>query len=54
MYYINKCFLFKNDKYRKYFKQFDKEKKYVQYYGIYVFSIIIQITTYYVLIKSLW
>lgn len=53
MYYINKCFLFKNDKYRKYFKQFDKEKKYVQYYSIYVISIIIQFATYYILIKSI-
>ena len=26
MYYSNKSFLFKNDKYRKYFKQFDKKK----------------------------
>ena len=51
--YINKCFLFKNDKYRKYFKQFDKEKKYVQYYSIYVISIIIQFATYYILIKSI-
>ena len=53
MYYINKCFLFKNDKYRKYFKQFDKEKKYVQYYSIYVISIIIQFTTFYILFKNL-
>lgn len=54
MYYINKCFLFKNDKYRKYFKQFDKEKKYVQYYSIYLISIIIQFATYYILLKSLF
>jgi len=53
VYYINNYFLFKNNKNRKYFKQFDKEKKYVQYYGIYVFSIIIQFTTFYVLLKSL-
>lgn len=53
VYHINDYFLFKNDKNRKYFKQFDKEKKYVQYYGIYVFSIIIQFTTFYVLLKSL-
>ena len=38
---------------RKYFKQFDKEKKYVQYYSIYVISIIIQFATYYILIKSI-
>lgn len=53
VYYINNYFLFKNNKNRKYFKQFDKEKKYVQYYGIYVFSIIIQFTTFYALLKSL-
>lgn len=53
MYYINDYFLFKNDKYRKYFKQFDKERKYVQYYGIYVISIIIQFATLYILLKSL-
>lgn len=53
VYYINGYFLFKNNKNRKYFKQFDKEKKYVQYYGIYVFSVIIQFTTFYVLLKSL-
>lgn len=53
VYYINDYFLFKNNKNRKYFKQFDKEKKYVQYYGIYVFSVIIQFTTFYVLLKSL-
>lgn len=54
MYYINKCFLFKNDKYKKYFKQLDKEKKYVQYYSIYLISIIIQFATYYILLKSLF
>ena len=53
VYYINDYFLFKNSKYRKYFKQFDKEKKYVQYYSIYVISIIIQFTTFYILLKSL-
>ena len=53
VYYINDYFLFKNDKYRKYFKQFDKEKKYVQYYSIYLISIIIQFTTFYILLKSL-
>ena len=45
--------LLKNSKYRKYFKQFDKEKKYVQYYGIYVISIIIQFATFYILLKSI-
>ena len=53
VYYINDYFLFKNSKYRKYFKQFDKEKKYVQYYGIYVISIIIQFATFYILLKSI-
>ena len=53
VYYINDYFLFKNSKYRKYFKQFDKEKKYVQYYGSYVISIIIQFATFYILLKSI-
>ena len=48
-YYVNEIFLLKNDKNRKYFKQFDKKKKYVQYYGIYVISIIIQFATFYIL-----
>lgn len=52
-YRINNHLLFKKDKYRKYFKQFDKEKKYVQYYSIYLISIIIQFTTFYILLKSL-
>lgn len=52
-YRINDHLLFKKDKYRKYFKQFDKEKKYVQYYGIYVISIIIQFASFYILLKSL-
>lgn len=53
VYRINNHLLFKKDKYRKYFKQFDKERKYVQYYGIYVISIIIQFATFYILLKSL-
>lgn len=52
-YRINNHLLFKKDKYRKYFKRFDKEKKYVQYYGIYLISIIIQFATFYILLKSL-
>lgn len=52
-YRINNHLLFKKNKYRKYFKQFDKEKKYVQYYSIYLISIIIQFTTFYILLKSL-
>ena len=52
-YRINNHLLFKKDKYRKYFKRFDKEKKYVQYYSIYLISIIIQFTTFYILLKSL-
>lgn len=53
VYRINNHLLFKKDKYRKYFKRFDKEKKYVQYYSIYLISIIIQFTTFYILLKSL-
>ena len=33
-YYVNKIFLFKNDKYEKYFAEFDKKKRYLLYYGI--------------------
>lgn len=53
VYRINNHLLFKKDKYRKYFKRFDKEKKYVQYYSIYLISIIIQFTSFYILLKSL-
>ena len=38
-YYVNKIFLFKHDKYRKYFAEFDKKKRYLLYYGIYVVSL---------------
>ena len=48
-YYVNKIFLFKNDKYEKYFAKFDKEKKYLLYYGIYVVSLIVQFATFYLL-----
>lgn len=52
-YYINEIFLFKKDKYRKYFKQFDKEKKYLFYYSIYIVSLIIQLVTFYLLLSSI-
>lgn len=51
-YYINEIFLFKNDKYKKYFAKFDKEKKYLLYYGIYVVSLIVQFATFYLLLSS--
>lgn len=51
-YYINEIFLFKNDKYEKYFAKFDKEKKYLLYYGIYVVSLIVQFATFYLLLNS--
>lgn len=51
-YYVNKIFLFKNDKYEKYFAKFDKEKKYLLYYGIYVVSLIVQFATFYLLLSS--
>ena len=50
--YINELFVFKNDKYRKYFAKFDKEKKYLLYYGIYVVSLIVQFATFYLLLSS--
>ena len=49
-YYINEIFLFKNDKYRKYFAEFDKKKKYLLYYSIYVVSLIVQFATFYLLL----
>ena len=49
MYHISHFFIFKNDKYRKYFAKFDKEKKYLLYYGIYVVSLIVQFATFYLL-----
>ena len=51
-YYINEIFLFKNDKYEKYFAKFEKEKKYLLYYGIYVVSLIVQLATFYLLLNS--
>lgn len=53
LYYANHIFLFKHDKYRKYFAEFDKKKKYLLYYSIYVVSLIIQFATFYILLKSL-
>ena len=52
LYYANRIFLFKNDKYRKYFAEFEKEKKYLLYYSIYVVSLIIQFATFYLLLSS--
>ena len=52
-YYVNKIFLFKNDKYEKYFAKFEKEKKYLLYYGIYVVSLIIQFATFYLLLMEI-
>ena len=51
-YYVNKIFLFKNDKYEKYFAEFEKEKKYLLYYSIYVVSLIVQFATFYLLLSS--
>ena len=49
-YYVNEIFLFKNDKYKKYFAEFDKKKKYLLYYSIYVVSLIVQFATFYLLL----
>ena len=51
-YYVNEIFLFKNDKYKKYFAEFDKKRKYMFYYSIYVVSLIIQFATFYLLLSS--
>lgn len=52
LYYANRIFLFKHDKYRKYFAEFDKKKKYLLYYSIYVVSLIVQLATFYLLLNS--
>lgn len=52
-YYVNEIFLFKNDKYEKYFAKFDKEKKYLLYYSIYVVSLIVQLATFYLLLMEI-
>ena len=51
--YINELFVFKKDKYKKCFAKFDKEKKYLLYYGIYVVSLIIQFATFYLLLMEI-
>ena len=51
-YYVNKIFLFENDKYEKYFAEFDKKKRYLLYYGIYVVSLVVQLATFYLLLSS--
>ena len=52
-YYINEIFLFKNDKYKKYFAEFEKKKRYLLYYSIYVVSLIIQFATFYLLLMEI-
>ena len=51
-YYINEIFLFKNDKYEKYFAEFDKKKRYLLYYGIYVVSLVVRWATFYLLLSG--
>ena len=50
--YINELFVFKKDKYRKYFAEFDKKKRYLLYYGIYVVSLVVQLATFYLLLSG--
>ena len=50
VYYVGNFFVFKNDKYRKYFAKFDKKKRYLLYYGIYVVSLVVQLATFYLLL----
>lgn len=52
LYYANHIFLFKHDKYRKYFAEFDKKKRYLLYYGIYVVSLVVQLATFYLLLSG--
>lgn len=51
--YINELFVFKKDKYRKYFAEFDKKKKYLLYYSIYVVSLVVQLATFYLLLMEI-
>ncbi len=51
IYYMAHFFVFKNDKYKLYFKEFEKKKRYLLYYIIYTFSIIIEFATFYVFLK---
>lgn len=51
-YYVNEIFLLKGGKYRKYFAEFDKRRKYLFYNSIYVVSLIIQFATFYLLFSS--
>ena len=51
--YINEFFVLKNDKYRKFFAEFEKKKRYLLYYGIYVVSLIIQLATFYMLFMEI-
>lgn len=51
IYYMAYFFVFKNDKYKSYFKEFESKKRYLLYYSIYTFSIIIQFATFYVFLK---
>lgn len=53
VYYVGNFFVFKNDKYRKYFAKFDKKKRYLLYYGIYVVSLIVQFATFYLLLMEI-
>ena len=50
--YINELFVFKKDKYKKYFAEFDKKKRYLLYYGIYVVSLVVQLATFYLLLSG--
>ena len=52
LYYANHIFLFKHDKYKKHFAEFDKKKKYLLYYGIYVVSLVVRWATFYLLLSG--
>ena len=44
--------LMQQDKYRKYFTEFEKKKRYLLYYGIYVVSTVMQVATFYLLLNN--
>ena len=52
LYYVGNFFVFKKNKYRKYFAEFDKKKRYLLYYGIYVVSLVVRWATFYLLLSG--
>ena len=51
MYITNYLFLFKKSKYELFFVKFNTEKKHTLYYGIYLFSLIVQCILVWIMIR---